>query len=548
MFDILIKDARIVDGTGNPWFRGNVVVNDGRIVTAGATGPVDAAQVIEARGQVLCPGFIDIHSHSDRSLVAHNKGLGSLQQGITTQVGGNCGHSLAPMREGADALSRLAEDYGYGRLELNWQTFAEYLDWQEGLGVGINFVSLVGHGAVRRFVMGPEGEGGEQAEPSPGQLEEMRGEVAAAMTAGAYGMSTGLEYPPGRNARTAELVELCRVVAAHDGFHATHMRSEGQAPGMEWWGAIVEAIETGRRAGVRVHISHLKSDQRGTWDKTEATLRLLDDARRNGVMVSADVYPWPYAAVGYLYEVLPPALSADGLAPLLARLDDPEERARIRAQLVAGVAEWTNPATSFGWGAIGIVETGDPSQEGLSVEDLAQAGGVDPLDVCFDLLLRDKGLTRSSVGVMSEDNIARKLAHHLTAVSTDGFTLDTYPAAKGPDAAPPKVHPRSLATYPRLFERYVRQRGVLRLEEAVRKSTSWPARIIGLRDRGLVAAGCAADLVVFDDDRLGEQGTFADPHHPPRGIGWVLVNGAVAVADGTPTGILAGRVLRRGRD
>jgi N-acyl-D-amino-acid deacylase len=546
VLDTKIINGRVYDGSGNPWFYADIGIEDGRIVFVGDLSQAGARQTIDARGLAVCPGFIDIHSHSDRSLAAQNKGISSLQQGITTQVTGNCGHSLAPTRDAAGDLADVAREHGLADLAPEWTNFGQYLDWQANRGVGINMAPLVGHGAVRRFVMGPEGKGGERLVPTPEQLAGMRAAVGEAMEAGAFGLSVGLEYPPGRNAATAELIELCKVVAAHGGYYATHMRSEGQAPAMEWFGAIVETIEISRLSGARAEISHLKSDQRGAWWKTEAVLRLLSDARGHGIQVTADVYPYPFAAVGYLYSVLPPALSLEGIPALLARLNDPSERTAIRAQIEQGIPEWTNPANSFGWGAIGIVETSDLSLVGLSIEDAAERRAQDPLDVCFDLLIADHGLTRSSVGVMADENIQAKLRHPLTMVSTDGLCVDSYPVGL-PGEPPPKLHPRTVSTYPRLLGRYVRELGTLTMAEAIRKSTSLPAATAGIKQRGLLVPGNHADIVVFDPATVGEVATFADPHHPPRGIEHVLVNGQAAVTAGKPTGALAGHVLRHGR-
>lgn len=551
MFDLVIANGRILDGSGNPWVRGDVGVVGDRIAAVGSLAGAASHRRICASGQYVCPGFVDIHSHSDRSLVVHHQGLASLRQGITTQVGGNCGTSLAPRQPDAaesDLSAVLRGPLARG-LDASWQTFAEYLDWLERRGSGINYIPLVGHGTVRRLVMGPEGHGGERSQPSGAELDAMRAEVGRAISAGAWGLSTGLEYPPGRNAGIDELVELCRVVAEHGGIYATHLRSEGQAPQVEWWGAVVEAIEVGRRSGVRVNVSHLKADQRAAWHKAPAVLAMLEDARRRGVEITADLYPWPYAAVGYLYEILPPYLAAGGPGALLERLASPEQRAQAREAIARGVPGWTNPALSFGWGAIGIVETGDPRALDRPVLELAAERQADPLEVVFELLLHDRGLTRSSVGVMPEENTECMLRHPLTMVSTDGYTVDAYPEAAGPEGHPPaKLHPRSVATYPRLLGRYVRERGVLTWPEAVRKSTSMPAAVLGLADRGRIAPGAYADLVVLDEASVGHTGTFAEPHLPPRGINWVLVNGKVAIADGHPTGELAGRVLRHRPD
>ncbi len=545
MLDIKILNASIYDGSGNPWYRADIGITGDRIAAVGDLSAAEARRSIDAAGLAACPGFIDIHSHSDRSLVDQNKGLASLQQGITTQVTGNCGHSLAPVRQVPESLADVGREHGLGDLKMEWTTFCEYLAWQDRRGVGINMAPLVGHGTVRRYVMGSEGEGGESQAVTPAQLEDMRKAVSEAMDAGAFGMSTGLEYPPGRNARTEEIVELCKVVGRHGGFYATHMRSEGQAPGMEWLGAIAETIEISRLSGARANISHLKADQRGAWWKAEAALRMLSDARAHGIQITADLYPWGFAAVGYLTDVLPPALTEGGTPSLLAKLRDPAQREAIKAQIEEGIPEWTNPATSFGWGAIGIVETSNPARVGRSVEDVARESGRDPFDVCFDLLIEDNGLTRSSVGVMAEENIEMKLRHPLTMVSTDGLTVDRYPEPRKPGDPPPKLHPRTFCTYPRVLGHYVRVRGVLTVEEAVRKCTSLPAATAGIRERGLLVPGYYADVVLFDPRTVAEGGTFADPHHPPHGLPYVLVNGRVAVDGGNPTGVLAGRVLRR---
>ncbi len=535
----------VLDGTGNPWFRADVGIAGDRIACIGNLDSAEARLTIRAAGKVVCPGFIDIHSHSDGSLLQHNLGLGSLRQGLTTQVVGNCGHSLAPIRDPDITLPKLAREWELEDFELRWSGFAEYLECHQRRGLGINIAPLAGHGTIRRYVLGPEGAGGERSKVTATEQLALEREVAAAMEAGAWGLSTGLEYPPGRNARIEEIIGMCRVVARYGGIYATHMRSEGQAPGIEWLGAVLEALEIGARAGVPVNIAHLKADQRDAWWKAPVVLRLLEEARARGVQVTADVYPYPFAAVGYLYSVLPPQAAEAGVPELMMTLRDPQRRMALREQIDRGVPEWTNPAISFGWGAIGIVETLHPEDVGKSVEDLAAERGADPFDVCFDLLLQDEGLTRSSVGVMSEDNIRFMLKHPLTMVSTDGTTVDSFPSAAEPGFPLRKLHPRCLGTYPRVLGRYVREERLLPIGEAVRKFTSMPAATVGLRDRGLLRAGMYADVVVFDPAVIAETGTFADPHRSPAGIEHVLVNGQLAVTEGQATRALAGRVLRR---
>jgi N-acyl-D-aspartate/D-glutamate deacylase len=547
MLDLKITRGRVYDGSGNPWFPVDIGIQGDRIAVLGDLGAAEARRTIDAAGLTVCPGFIDIHSHSDQTLLVHPLAIAGLLQGITTHVGGNCGYSPGPTEDSAAAVAEWLREAGGEDPGLRWSSFAEHLASLEKVGIGANLAMLVGHGSIRRRVMGPEGEGGERRQPTAAELQAMRREVAEAMEAGAFGLSTGLEYPPGRNAHTAELIALCRVVAAHGGLYSTHLRSEGQAPGCEWFGAVVEALETSRLAEVRVNISHLKADQRVAWWKAPGVLQLLEDARQRGTAVTADVYPYPYAATSYLYQVLPPELSRDGLPGLLTRLADPARRREVRQQLEAGIPGWTNPSISFGWGAIGIVETSHSADEGKSVEDLAVERGVDPFDVCLDLLAADGGRTRSSVGVMDEANIRLKLQHPLTMVSTDGATVDQFPSAR-PDGGepPPKLHPRSISAYPRLLGRYVREERALTLAEAIRKSTSLPASVAGIPERGRILPGCFADLVVFDPDEVAETATFADPHRHPVGVRWVLVNGRVAVDGGGPTRVRAGKLLRPG--
>jgi N-acyl-D-aspartate/D-glutamate deacylase len=535
----------VLDGTGNPWFRADIGIMGDRIASIGRLDHAEARVTIVANERVVSPGFIDIHSHSDSSLFRHNQGLASLRQGLTTQVVGNCGHSMAPICNPEESLPKLARQWDMEDFGPRWSSFAEYLACQERRGLGINIAPLVGHGTVRRFVLGPEGAGGERRGVTGDEQRALEAQVAEAMEAGAFGLSSGLEYPPGRNARIEELIGLCKVVGRYGGLYATHMRSEGQAPGMEWFGAVMEAIEIGSRSGVPVNIAHLKADQRDAWWKAPVVLRMLEEARARGVQITADVYPYPFAAVGYLYSVLPPQLAEAGIAGLLETLADPARRQALREQIDRGVPEWTNPAISFGWGAIGIVETSRTEYTGKSIEDVAGELGADPFDVCFDLLLEDRGLTRSSVGVMHEENIRLNLKHPLTMVSTDGTTVDTFAFEDAPGLPPRKLHPRCLGTYPRVLGRYVRDEKLMPLSEAVRKCTSLPAATAGLKDRGLLREGMHADLVVFDPATVAETGTFADPHRYPVGIENVIVNGQVAISQGNPTNVLAGRVLRR---
>lgn len=544
MLDLKITNSLVVDGSGRPSFRADIGVKDDKIVAIGDLTNAEALRVIDATGLVAAPGFIDIHSHNDFVLPAHNLGIAGLRQGITTAVTGNCGQSSAPTRNSAAQLARKRQAAVAELPDVSWSSFDEYLQMLEGCGTGINVAGLVGHGTLRNFVMGEEGQGGEKTLPTPTELEQLKEQMAEAMQAGAFGLSTGLEYPPGRNARTPELIELCKVVAEHGGIYSTHMRSEGQAPQTELFGAVVEALEIGLQSGAAVNISHLKADQRSIWWKMPVVHRLLTEARQRGQQVTVDLYPYRHAAAGYLYEVLPAPLYKEGLSALLKSLACEEMRQEVAAQLVKGMHGWTNPALTFGWGSIGIIESNCEAAVGNSVEDVAIARGVDPLTACLELLLEDRGLTRIGMAARSEENIVASLQLPFAMISTDSASTDSFPLPNDEDLPAAKLHPRDVGTYPRLFGRYVREQKVLSLEEAVRKCTSLPAQTLGIVDRGTIALGYHADLVIFDLATIAEVGTYSDPHHYPVGITHVLVNGQPAIADGVPTNQMAGKVLR----
>jgi len=583
MFHLVIRDGLVVDGAGNPGFRAHVGLKDGRIACVSriplqGEREINAQEADRSTPLVVAPGFIDPHSHSDTTLLVHSHAESSLRQGITTAAVGNCGLSPAPLVDWyrARVEGRLRSASGEP-VEVNWSTFGEWLERLEDRGVGINVVPFVGHNTIRSCVMGverrqhpQEKEGGRRRIPMPGELEEMKWLVRQAMEEGAFGLTTGLEYPPGRNAFTEELVALCQVVAQCGGVHLSHPRGMGDVVAE----ATREVIEISRRAGLPSNVAHLKAMGPENWCReVEGALALIEEAREGGgraqtcIEITCDVYPYATSAISNLSGIfLGPLFShmereaQARTKALLEELSDEKCFAEVCEQVLAlsrreieenrrraeedkqwGIA--TPNVWSYG-GYPSRVIVYSPSYPELMGKSLAQIGGLwamDPLQAARQILLADEGATRVSGAPMSEEDVRRVLAHHTSMISTDGVALDRFPSPL--EGLP---HPRSVGTYPRVLERYVRELGLLTLEEAIRKMTSLPAQLLGLRDRGLVREGMQADLVLFDPHQVEEGATYADPCRHPKGIEYVLVNGKMAVERGQPTGALAGEVLRHG--
>ncbi len=516
MIEWLIKNGTVVDGTGSPWFRADVAVAGGRIVQVATEIDEPAECVHDADGQVVMPGIIDIPSHTDRTIAEHNRAETAVRQGITTQAVGTCGSSPVPTRQDGE--------------EDSWSSFAELFADLESRGIGINIAPFVGHGAVRGSVMGAEGDGGERVDPSQSEMEKMCELVREARRDGCFGVTTGLQYAPGRNARTAEVSELMR--AARPAVHMTHMRD--QQSGIRE--AVGESIQVTRDSGCRTVISHLKMP-REQWGWSREILSMLDEAREEGLEVLCDVYPWKYSGVGPLHKkVLPPWVHEDGIDAMVERLENPDIRDRIRHDIEHGVPGWTNSVKVRGWANHTVVFSLREDLHHRTILDIAEEAGSDPLDTACEIIRHDRGQTRACGNTMHEDDIARIMTHPLSMISTDSDALNGLPDEP--------IHPRGLATYPRLFGHYVREMSVLSLEEAVRKCTSLPASALGLGDRGLIRPGLCADLVVMDPAEVDYPGDFPDPLHFPRGIELTMVSGEAVIRDEEHTGRLPGEVLR----
>lgn len=523
MSELILRGGEVVDGTGAPRRRADVAIRDGRIAAIGAVGPATGATVIDATGRVISPGFIDIHSHSDESVLVNSALESTLHQGVTSVVAGNCGGSSAPaLGLAAEELDRELE-----RMDLHrsWTSFGEYARAVETSGTAINFSSLVGHGTLRMCVMGADDRA-----PTAGELAAMQALLASALADGAMGLASGLIYPPSAYGTTDELAALCRVVRERGGLYASHIRNEGD----ELFEAVEENFEIARRSGVRVQLSHHKASQQRNWGKVRESTAMIERAQAAGIDVSADQYPYTASSTG-LAVTIPKWVHAGGAAKLCERLADPAVRARIRD-------EYTE--TERRWSHIVIARARhEPDWSGKTVADLAAAAGRDPLEWTCDALIAHDGAIDIIHHSMLEDDVRYVMAKRWVCIGSDSRANAPYgPLSYG------KPHPRSYGTFPRVLGHYARELGVLTLEDAVRKMTSLTASRLGLPDRGIVREGAWADLVVFDPERIGDIATYDDPHRYPQGIDQVIVNGAVALDHDETQPIRNGRFLRLGRD
>lgn len=521
VFDVVILNGRIVDGSGNPWYVADIAVARGRIVAIDKIGRVAARRVIDADGAVVSPGFIDIHSHADMTIETYPEAPSLIMQGVTTAVIGNCGLGLAPVSPDTEALLRsyLSPFAPALPTPLPWRRFSEYLEHLERVRPSINLAPLVAHGTVRISVMGFD-----RRHPTDGELRAMRDAVREAMEDGAFGLSTGLVYVPGVYSETEELVQLAEELRAFNGLYASHIRGEGDAVER----AVGEALMIGRRAGVRVHVSHHKAMGRRNWGKVNATLAMMEDDRRKGFEVSCDVYP--YTASSTTITSLLPAWALEGGIPaMLQRLRSPERRTAI-------LHEMMSRRSTDQWEALRVASCNSmPEYTGKKITSLADAWGVSPAEALVRIIESTHGACTIVNFAISETDMYTVLKHPLSIVASDGLAIS-------PEATE-YVHPRSYGTFPRAL-RFAREGADFRLEEAVRKMTAFPAQVVRLRDRGRISVGMCADIVIFDDGMIRDRATYDYPHQFPEGILYVLVNGEVTVENGRHTGARAGQVLR----
>jgi N-acyl-D-aspartate/D-glutamate deacylase len=530
-YDLVIRNGRIVDGTGNPWFYGDVAVRGDRIVAIGRIPEGAARRTIDARRLIVSPGFIDIHSHSDFVLLEDGHAESKIRQGVTTEILGE-GTSVAP-RTGK-LPSSPAEVRGTPR---HWSTLAEYFDLLDEIDVSVNVASYVAAGNVWQCVMGTAFD-----RPTTEQLADMAQLVERAMDEGALGLSSQVMMPPGSLATTDDLVVLCQATARHGGIYSTHIRNEGDRV----FESVKEAIEIGERAGIAVDVIHLKIADRQFWGRMSEVAALIDDARRRGIDVQANVYPYTRGN-NDLASIIPPWAHEGGTQQLLARLKNADDRARMKREIRDGLPGWYNHFTAVGgdWGR--MLVSADNVYKGLTMDRVlslrtAKRPAADPLDELFDLLIEMGGSVGTVYAHHTEEDMNVALVQPWCSIGSDGFAY----AVDGP-LRRGNPHPRSFGTFPRVLGVYVRERNVLRLEDAVRKMTSLNAAKAGLRDRGLLASGKFADITIFDPDRVIDRATYTEPFAYGEGIEYVIVNGETVLDRGRHTGAMPGRALRRGR-
>ena len=528
MLGILIRNGWVVDGAGGPRRRADVAIEGQRIAEVGPLQGAQATTVIDAGGCVVAPGFVDMHSHADFTLPVLPTADSLVQQGITTAIIGQCGATAAPLLEetrGEVIANRQSEEV---RLPYErWTTTRSFLEDLRQTGISVNVAPLVGQATVREAVMGYT-----DAAPTAAQRTRMQAEVAQAMEEGAIGLSTGLIYPPGSYATTEEIIALAQPVGERQGYYFSHIRGEADTL-LE---AVAEALRIGWETGAAVQISHLKAAGRANWHKAARVLAMLERARAEGLDVTADMYPYLAGSSG-LVAMLPEWAQVGGREAILQRLADPAARARMSAAMGSEgfftFAEWDK-----------VWIAGSPRQrryEGRAVADLASEAGVSAHAWVFDALLETELGIQMICEYATEDNLALQLRHPLVMIGTDSAAH----AAEG-QLSKGLPHPRTYGTFPRVLARYVREQGVISLEEAIHKMAGLPAEKLRWPDRGLVRQGYKADLVIFDPATIADRATYAAPHQYPVGIRRVIVNGQVVVADGAHSGARPGAVLARG--
>lgn len=579
-FDVLIKNGILVDGRGAPFYRGSVAIKGDRIVAVGEV-KADSKMIIDASGLTVSPGFIDAHSHADKTLPLFPTADSYVMQGVTTTVGGNCGNTIAPILEwwppnmvwdsdiifelrpfkyysekflpAEEVKAKVEELYG---VEIGWGYFKDFIEWVEKTGISVNHVPLAGHNTIRAQVMGLD----YKRRPTDKELTEMKAHVQEAMEVGAFGISTGLDYIPGVHADIKEVIELVKVVRGFNGIYATHwrrtgLRREKKIPLTEKIKGIAEALEVGREAGIQVQVSHVTSGytimpsppQQLVEAAVKATLRVIDDAIAEGLNVAFDIIPNVTGGTMttlYLASRLTPWVrttgSRNGLAEALKMTDFKEE---VRSAIMAGKWWGLNPIVNPYWSeTIEIVECKTEDYVGKTVKEIARKKGMDDLETLFSIIIEDCDTRIIRRGNITDDEKAAFLKHLHCMIGLDTYTFDEKWAMKHPPYCLP--HPNTYGGMPRYIRRYVREMKVLTLEEAIRRVTGLPAKTFRLRDRGVLKPGAYADMVIFNFNEISNVEDPLEPRRYPKGIHHVIVNGKMVVTNGRHTGVRAGKVLK----
>ena len=527
-YDLLIAGGSVLDGDGTAAVRGDLAIRDGTIAAIGDLRSAVANRRIDASGMMVAPGFIDIHNHSDYTILADSRAESMIRQGVTTMVLGES-RSAGPVKPGVNDDRTRATGTG----TVDWTTLGGYFERLERQRMATNIASYVGEEQVWTYVKGYG-----QSPATPSEIEEMKRLVAQAMEEGAMGLSTSLLQPPSSVATTQNLIELASVARQHGGIYSTHIRDEGERV----FESIDEAIQVGRGAGIPVDIIHVKIAHKKLWGRASEIVAVVQKAREAGLDVQANVYPYT-AGQNNLASIVPPWAHDGGRAKMVERLRDQGLRRRLRHEVLTGLPGWYNHylATGDGWGGIQLVslqhERNKPFQ-GKRMSELIQARGGNPADVLFDVLIEENGSVPAVFFHHSEPDMQLFMKQPWTSIGSDGSAV----SPDGPSGRS-HPHPRYYGTFPRVLGRYARELKVLSLPEAVKKMTSMNADKIGVKDRGRLREGLWADVTIFDPDRVIDRATFEHPHQFPAGIRYVIVNGAVTIDNEQHTGALAGRVL-----
>ena len=529
-FDLVITNGHIIDGTGSPWYSGDIGIRDGKIAAVGNLSDTPRTRTIDAGGKVVAPGFIDMLGQSELTILVDPRLPSKIYQGITTEITGE-GGSAAPLNDAIIQADRASYDHYH--LTPDWRTFREYFARLEKQGMGINLASYVGGTEVRRMVLGDDDK-----QPMPEQLDQMKALVQQAMRDGVVGVSTALQYAPAPYAKTEELIALAGEASKNGGIYATHMRDEGDRV----ISAIDEALRIGREAHIPVEIWHIKVAGKENWGRMPEVVAKINAARADGVDVSANTYAYP-AWFNTMSAFIPPWAHDGGDAKLIERLKDPAMRQRIRKDLMTPSTEWQNEWQEIpGPESVLICVVQNPKLlplQGKTLAEVAKIWNKDPMDALFDLLIEDNAFTEVAVFGMSEPDVV--LALQQPWVSIDNDSEGTSPEGILGQEHP---HPRAYGTFPRILHKYVREEKKLTLEDAIRKFSALPAQRMRLADRGVLKAGMWADVVVFDPATVRDLATFDNPNQLSEGMEYVLVNGVPVIDQGKMTGAKPGRVLR----
>jgi dihydroorotase/N-acyl-D-amino-acid deacylase len=530
-FDLLITNGHIIDGTGAPWYQGDVGIRGGKIAAIGHLAGAAAKRTVDAQGKVVAPGFIDMLGQSEITILVNPHLPSKIYQGITTEVTGE-GGSAAPLNDAIIKADRVSWDH-YG-VTPTWRTYREYFARLRKQGIGINVADYVGATQVRRMVLGDDNRA-----PTPAELERMKSLVRDAMRDGAIGLSTSLQYAPAPYAKTEELIALASEAAKAGGTYASHIRDEGNGilP------ALDEAFRIGREAKIPVEIWHLKAAGKSNWGRMPEIVARIAQARRDGIDVAADTYAYP-AAFNTFSAFIPPWAHDGGDKKMIERLKDPATRERIRKELLTPSSDWNNEWQQV-TGPEGFVISAVQNPkllplQGKSIAEIAKMWNKDPIDTAMDILIEDEGFTMVGLFIMNEPDVALALQQPWTSICNDsqGTGLDGVLGREHP-------HPRAYGTFPRILRKYVRDEHTLTLEEAIRKFTSLPAQRMRFADRGVLKTGMWADVVIFDPDQVRDLATFDQPNQLSEGMRFVLVNGVPVIDEGKMTKALPGQVITR---